>query len=357
MPDEGRHRAVYLTEFRKPLSPGTAETPEPRGEQVLIRVVGAGICHSDVHVWEGVWSSTGAPRRLPHIQSHEIAGVVERVGERVPDAFREGTGVLVYAWQWEHDDMFTAEGLTNLSDSPLVPGIHTDGGFQEYYLVPHYRYLINASGISDLAAAAPLTCGGLTTYRAVRKAAPYVRPDDYVAVIGLGGLGAYAAQYIRKFCPQANLIGIDMKESAVDFVSSITPLDSHIVPHDGDVLSSIRAETHGSGLRAVIDLVGSGTLSTYIRALAKGGIYVLVGLMGSGKTDTISPGSTVLLERNISGSYVGTLAEQHEVVALARKGVIDYRKPVTARMPLDDAYAGLQALHSGQVLGRQVVTP
>lgn len=92
--------------------------------------------------------------------------------------------------------------------------------------------------------------------------------------------------------------------------------------------------------------------------LAKGGIYVLVGLMGSGKTDTISPGSTVLLERNISGSYVGTLAEQHEVVALARKGVIDYRKPVTARMPpLDDAYAGLQALHSGQVLGRQVVTP
>ncbi|WP_075056964.1 alcohol dehydrogenase catalytic domain-containing protein [Thermogymnomonas acidicola] len=334
---------------------------------MLIRVVGAGICHSDVHVWEGVWSSTGgAPRRLPHIQSHEIAGVVERVGgERVPDAFREGTGVLVYAWQWEHDDMFTAEGLTNLSDSPPLSQASTrTGGFQEYYLVPpHYRYLINASGISDLAAAAPpLTCGGLTTYRAVRKAAPYVRPDDYVAVIGLGGLGgAYAAQYIRKFCPQANLIGIDMKESAVDFVSSITPpLDSHIVPpHDGDVLSSIRAETHGSGLRAVIDLVGSGTLSTYIRALAKGGIYVLVGLMGSGKTDTISPpGSTVLLERNISGSYVGgTLAEQHEVVALARKGVIDYRKPVTARMPLDDAYAGLQALHSGQVLGRQVVTP
>lgn len=71
----------------------------------------------------------GGPRRLPHIQSHEIAGVVERVGgERVPDAFREGTGVLVYAWQWEHDDMFTAEGLTNLSDSPPLSQASTRTG-------------------------------------------------------------------------------------------------------------------------------------------------------------------------------------------------------------------------------------
>ncbi|WMT51666.1 MAG: alcohol dehydrogenase catalytic domain-containing protein [Ferroplasma sp.] len=350
-----RHRAAFLVDFKSPLEMGYTDTAIPVGNQVLIRVSGAGICHSDVHVWEGIWYKGGSPGKLPHIQSHEISGTVAAIGDSVPERIKPGDPVLVYPWQWLEDDRYTAAGLTNVPDRPVVPGINIDGGFQEYFLVSHYRYLVDARGIEDLPALAPLSCGGLTTYRAVKKLDGKLQPDDYVAVVGLGGLGSYAVQYLRLLFPQVNIIGADIREDSIEFAEGICRMDGYINPASGDTNKAITEITRGHGFRGVIDLVGKGTLSIYSRALSKEGIYVMVGLMGTGIQESISPFFTVSMEKTITGSYVGTLSEQHEVVDLARKGLINYRKPVSSRIALENASKGLQNLEDGKALGRQVV--
>ncbi len=350
-----KHRAAFLVNFKSPLEMGYTDTIMPEGDQVLIRVSGAGICHSDVHVWEGIWYKGGSPGKLPHIQSHEISGIVVSTGNSVPERIKPGDPVLVYPWQWLEDDRYTAAGLTNIPDRPVVPGINIHGGFQEYFPVSHYRYLINATGIKDLPALAPLSCGGLTTYRAVKKLGGKLRPDDYVAVVGLGGLGSYALQYLRLLFPQVNIIGADIRNDSIEFAEGICRMDGYINSSSGDINKMIMETTRGHGFRGVIDLVGRGTLPTYSRALAKEGIYVMVGLMGTGVQEPISPFFTVSMEKTIAGSYVGTLSEQHEVVDLARKGLINYIKPVSSRMDLEDASEGLKNLEDGKALGRQVV--
>jgi D-arabinose 1-dehydrogenase-like Zn-dependent alcohol dehydrogenase len=350
-----KHRAAFLVNFKSALEMGYTETPVPKGDQVLIRVKGAGICHSDVHVWEGIWYKGGSPRKLPHIQSHEISGTVVSTGESVPERIKLGDHVLVYPWQWLEDDRYTAAGLTNVPDRPVVPGINIDGGFQEYFLVSHYRYLIDATGIEDLPALAPLSCGGLTTYRAVKKLDGKLQPDDYVAVVGLGGLGSYALQYLRLLFPQVNIIGADIREDSIEFADGICKMDGYINSSSENVNKIIMETTKGHSFRGVIDLVGKGTLSTYSRALSKEGIYVMVGLMGTAVQESLSPFFTVSMEKTITGSYVGTLSEQYDVVELARKGLINYRKPVSARMRIEDASSGIQNLEDGRALGRQVV--
>lgn len=353
IPEE--YKAAFLTKFKEPLEMGKVKTKFPVGDQVLIKVVGAGICHSDVHVWEGIWYKGGAPQKLPHIQSHEISGKIVVKGENVPENIKIGDSVLVYPWQWLEDDRYTIRGLTNIASRPVVPGINIDGGFQEYFLVSHYKYIVNANGISDLAALSPMSCGGLTTYRAVKKLKETIEPDDFIAVIGLGGLGSYALQYLRLLYPQTNLIGIDIRNDSIEFAEKIVKMEAAINSKLEDVNVRINEITHGKGLKGVIDLVGKGTLSTYSKMLSKEGTYVIVGLMGTNELESISPFYTVLMEKTIKGSYVGTLAEQQEVVALAKKGFIDYVKPISSRLTLENASQGILDLHDGKVLGRQVV--
>ena len=138
-----RHRAAFLTKFNAPLEMGEADTRLPAGDQVLVKVSGAGICHSDVHVWEGIWYKGGAPGKLPHIPSHEISGTVVAKGERVPESIKIGDAVLVYPWQWLEDDRYTIRGLTNIPSKPVAPGINIDGEF--YGIIPdvhaYYIYL------------------------------------------------------------------------------------------------------------------------------------------------------------------------------------------------------------------------
>ncbi len=350
------HNAIFLKQFKAPLEMGKAETKLPVQDQVLIKVAGAGICHSDVHVWEGIWQKGGAPEKLPHILSHEISGTIVEKGEQVPDTFKVGDNVLVYPWQWKYDDKYTAKGLTNVANSPIVPGINVDGGFQEYFLVKSYKYLVNANGIDDIAAIAPLSCGGLTTYRAVKKAVPYLEPDDYVAIIGLGGLGSYAVQYLKLFAPFTNIIGIDTKDDSIEFVDGISKLNYAINIKKMDPKGEIRKIVGRNGLKTVIDLVGRGTVGLYSDLLGKEGIYVLVGLMGLEKEE-ITPFNTVFTERTITGSYVGTLSEQIEVVNLAKKGLLNYKKPISKTLKLSEAYEGIINLEEQKAVGRQVVIP
>ncbi|MCS7111650.1 MAG: alcohol dehydrogenase catalytic domain-containing protein [Ignisphaera sp.] len=355
MPLPVKHRAALVKEFGKPLVVEEIPTPEPRDRQVLIKVVGAGICHTDVHVWKGDWSVAGIPPKLPFILSHEVVGTIAAKGDKVPDDLKEGRNVLVYAWQWSRDDVYVAKGLTQLSEYPAHMAIVADGGMQEYYLVSDYRFLVSVDGLEDLPAVAPLACAGLTTYRAVKRILSHLEPDDYVAVIGLGGLGSYAIQWIRALAPYVNLIGVAGRDESLEFASRIVKLDATVNTSKVDPAKAIMEITKGRGLKAVVDTVGTETtIMVYTSLLTKMGVHMIVGMIGGeAKISPLLP--FIVNERILTGSIVGSLGEQIDVVTAAKRGMVNYRAVVTRRLKLEEVTEGLEALEKRRALGRQVV--
>lgn len=322
-----------------------------------MRVAGAGICHTDLHVWRGDWKDLGLPPALPITPSHEISGVVVDLGEKVPSRIRVGQRVVVYPWMWSEEDEYVWRGCGHLSDYAMYPGVTADGGLREYFLVPHYRFVVDAEGLGDLPAASTLACAGLTTYRAVKKAKSVLDGDDWVVLVGLGGLGAYAAQWLNLLAPYANVIGVDVRDEAIEFVSRIAKLDVTLNPKRADPVIAVLEATGGKGAKAVIDLVGTTeTFARYCRTLSKTGLYVVVGLMSAGAGIELELLRRVVLgEWSITGSLVGTLAEVHEVVKLAKKGKVNYAGVVTRRVRLEEVTEALELLDKQKVIGRQVV--
>jgi len=350
-----RHKAALIREYGKPLVIEEIPTPKPQGNQVLIRVLAAGICHTDVHVWRGDWATIGIPPKLPFIISHEIVGEIVARGENVPDTWREGRKVLVYAWQWSGEDEFIARGLTQLSDNPRHLAIHIDGGLQEYFLVEHYRFLVDVEGIDDVVATAPLACAGLTTFRATRRILPYLDIDDYVAVIGLGGLGLYAIQWLKALTPYVNIIGIDIREEPISYALRITKIDHVVNASREDPIKTIMDLTRGRGVKAVIDLVGTDkTIGIYLHSVAKTGLYMIVGMMGlEAKISPILP--LIVNEKIIVTTIVGTLYDQIQVVKAARRKLINYSDVISKRLKLEEATIALEELEKGKAIGRQII--
>ena len=217
------HKAILFYEIGGPFKMGEVITPPVPPYGVLVKVKSVGVCHSDLHLWQGDYISIGLPRKLPWIVGHEIVGIVTQKGSLVPDSLKEGTPVLVYAWQPAEEDENVIEGYTQLATKRHRYAFDVEGGLQEYVVVPHYKYIIPLEGFEDIESAAPLGCAGLTTYNAVNKIRKYVKPDDFVLIIGLGGLGLYAIQWAKLLLQEANIIGIDIKEEAIDFASKLVP--------------------------------------------------------------------------------------------------------------------------------------
>ncbi|MEM0027441.1 MAG: alcohol dehydrogenase catalytic domain-containing protein [Ignisphaera sp.] len=352
---KNRHKVAIVKEFGKPLVIEEVPTPEPKDRQVLVKVISAGICHTDVHIWKGDWASGGLPPKLPFVISHEIVGEVVAKGDRVPDNVKIGEKVLVYAWGWAEEDEWVIKGLTHLNDRPLHLGVTAEGGLREYFLVQDYRFLVDVEGLEDLPTAAPLACAGLTTYRATKKILPFLDPDDYVLVVGLGGLGSYQVQWLRALARHVNVIGADVKDEAISFVDKISKLDFAVNASKTDPVKAIMEATKGKGVKAVVDLVANAkTIGTYLNVLAKTGIYMLVGMMGV--EATIGPlVPFIASEKAIMSSVVGTLRDQIEVIRAARKGLVNYSAVVTRRLKLEEATEALEALEKGKVIGRQIV--
>ncbi|MCS7108431.1 MAG: zinc-binding dehydrogenase [Sulfolobales archaeon] len=348
------HMAVLLKDFYKPLVIEHIPTIEPKGESVLVKTIATGICHSDIHAWRGDYRPAGLPKKLPIVLSHEIVGTVVACGDGVPKPLLNRK-VLVYPWQYEEEDEFTLAGLTQLGRKRRRLGLDVDGGLQEYVYVGHYRFLVDVEGLDDVPALAPLACAGLTTYRAIKKLINYVGPDDYVAIVGLGGLGSYAVQWVKTVLPYVNMIGVDVREEAIEFASKLARIDCIVNPSKVNPIDEVLRLTKGRGVRAVVDLVASPkVVATYINVLDTKGVYVLVGHMGE-EGVTIPRPRVIRNELTIVGSYTGSLSEQHEVVNLARRGKINYSAVVTARYRLDEVNEAFKSIEEGRTLGRQVV--
>ncbi|MFN2461998.1 MAG: alcohol dehydrogenase [Candidatus Velthaea sp.] len=345
-------RSFRVTGYGEPLAILERPTPQPRGTEVLLKVLAAGVCHSDLHMWQGGFDlGTGKLSLrlpLPATLGHETAGEIIAVG---PDAHgvRVGERRLVYPWVGCGECAVCRGGAEHVCAKPAILGVQREGGYADHILVPHPRLLLDIGDL-DPVAAAPFACSGLTAYSALKKAGASVATEP-VAVFGAGGLGLMCLHILRALGGAgAVVVEIDeRKRAAARDAGALAVIDGNA----NDAAAQIVAAA-GAPLGAAIDFVGSAaTARTAFGALRSGGTLVLVGLFG-GTAPWPLP-LIALRAITIAGNYVGSLAELHELLELARRGAV---APLPLkRRPLTEVTAALDELRTGTVVGRSVLVP
>lgn len=337
-------RAAVLRAIGEPLSVEQVPTPEPGPGEVLVKIAAAGVCHSDIHQKDG----SIPPARMPIILGHENAGWVEALGPGA-SGVSPGDPVVVYGgWGCGHC-RFCLGGEEQLCGTHQWGGLGPDGGYADYLLVPAARHLVPAEGL-DLVEAAGLTDAGLTPYRAVKKALPRLLPGSTTLLIGSGGLGQYGLQFL-KLLTATTVIVVDTSPSKLEIARQ---LGADVVIDGGEpnVLEQVRAAAGGEGVDAALDFVGiDSTMQLGVDALARKGIFVLVGLAGGVVPFSFFGAAS---ESVITSSNWGSRNDLAELVSLARSGKIVTK---TERYDLDDINEAFTRLERGEIQGRGVVVP
>ena len=350
-------RQMSIVEWGQPLQLREVPTPAPRGEEVLVAVEACGVCHSDVHIWEGFFD-LGAGRAvrmadrgvgLPFTMGHEIVGRVAALG---PDATGVAVGerCVVYPWIGCGACAPCRRGEELLCLTPRTQGTRRDGGYGDHVVVPHARYLVSYDGVSR-ELAATCTCSGITAYSALTKTRAIVGRDDWLVVIGAGGVGG-AAVHMAKAVVGGHLLVADIDGAKRAHARQMGAADT-VDNAEPDAVKRVLERT-GGGAAAAIDFVGApATMQFGMDVLRKGGKLVMVGLYGGAL-----PVSTVLFPfkmLTIEGSYVGTRQDLVELLDLVRAGKVP---PIPLRTrPAAEATEALQDLkQGGKVIGRTVLT-
>jgi propanol-preferring alcohol dehydrogenase len=349
-------RAWAVVEAEKPLQEIDQPTPEPQGTQVLVEVTHCGVCHSDVHFWEGVLD-LGGPEKTPISAigltppltlGHEIVGKVVALG---PDAGGKGVKIgdrrIVFPWVGCGECERCLAEEDNLCAKGAAIGVRQPGGFGSHVLAPHPRHLVDPGDI-DPAVAATYACSGLTVYAALQKILP-LPADKPIVLIGAGGLGLSAVEMLKAL-GHRNIISVDVSEPKRQ--AALRAGASQTVDGSGeDAADRIKAAAGGPVL-GVVDLVNSSsTVKIALACLARGGRTVQVGMFG-GRLDMplmTFPGQGIA----IHGNFVGNPKELREVVKLARDGRL---KPIPVETrPKSEATRTLQELRDGKITGRVVL--
>ncbi len=348
-------RSYDIAEWGAPLKLYERPTPAPQGTEVLLRVTAAGVCHSDVHIWEGYFDLGGGKKfhmsdrgmKLPHTLGHEIAGEVVAVGPKARGV-RKGQKRLAYPWIGCGTCEACRRGDENLCLAPRFLGIQRPGGYSDHVLVPHPRYLLDIGKMKP-SEAAPYACSGLTTYSALRKVGSRLKTQPLV-IIGAGGLGLMCLR-LHKAMKGKGAIVVDIdpaKRAAALKIGAMAAIDGAA----SDAVAQIKAAA-GGPISAAIDLVGApATAQLGLDCLTKGGTLIIVGLFGGQITLSLP----LIPQRalTIQGSYVGNLAELKKLMTLVRQRKVP-AIPISER-PLDDAPAAIEELRGGKVVGRTVLT-
>jgi propanol-preferring alcohol dehydrogenase len=345
-------KAARIVNVNEPLQIQEVQTPKPKGSQILIKVQSSGVCHSDVHVWEGYYEGIGGQPlkttdrgvKYPLTPGHEIAGIVDSLGEQV-EGFSKNEKVLLYPWIGEGMCPACRIGEENLCDKPRSLGIYNDGGYAEYVLVPNYKYLVKIGEDMDTDTSAPLSCAGLTAYGAVKNAS--LKPDDNVVIVGTGGLGLMSIQLVRAVTA-ARIIAIDIDDKKLQ-VAEKEGADIVVNSKKEDSIKVVMELTDNLGVDAVIDFVNATkSVEADMQILRRRAKLVLVGLFGGELRLSLVTMPTRAYK--IIGSYTGSLQDMIELVSLANRGLV---KPVVSnRFKLDQAGEGLQMLKDGKIVGR-----
>ncbi len=344
-------KALQLTRWGEPAQLRETSVPEVGPGQVLIKIGGAGACHSDLHLME--WPEGQLPWKLPFTLGHENAGWIEQVGSGVT-GFAKGEAVLVYGpWgcgQCRSCRLGRENYCARAAEIVVAGGgLGLDGGMAEYMLVPSARLLVPLGDL-DPARAAPLSDAALTPYHAIAKSRDRLVPGSVAVVIGVGGLGQMAVQLLSA-TTGARVIAVDTDERKLEIAHSLGA--DVVLRSDASTADAIRKATSGGvGAELVLDVVGSETtLALGAKALRAEGRLSLLGLAGG-----TLPVSFFALPygAEVATSYWGTITELMEVVALAHAGAI--RLDVET-FPLDRAPEVYARLRAGDIRGRAVIVP
>lgn len=349
-------KSARIVKTKEPLTLEDLGTPKPKNEQVLVRVESAGVCHSDLHLWEGGYAGPQGVFmkvedrgvKFPLTPGHEVAGRIEEIGESVT-GFQRGERVLVYPWIGEGLCPACRVGEENLCDLPRTLGIYQDGGYSELVLVPSHKYLVKIQNL-DISASASLACSGLTAYTAVKKA--NAQASETMVLVGAGGLGLMAVQ-LAKSITNAQVVIVDVDDKKLSEAKRLGA-DQTINSLSTDAVKGIKDITGGIGSEIVIDFVNNAkTAQTTINMLRKRGRLIMVGLFG-GALELNLP-LIPLRAFTLTGAYTGKFSDLIDLVALAKFGKI--QSVVSRKYKLDEVNQALEELKGGKIIGRAVLNP
>jgi alcohol dehydrogenase, propanol-preferring len=341
-------RALRLVEWQRPAELVEVPEPEPGPGEVVVRVGGAGACHSDLHLLD--WPAGVLQVPVPFTLGHENAGWVEAVGAGV-HGLELGTPVAVYGAWGCGTCRPCREGAEDYCDRPLPAlggGLGRDGGMAELLLVPSSRLLVPLGDL-DPVRAAPLTDAALTPYHAIARSRAKLVPGSHAVVIGAGGLGHLAVQILREVTA-ARIVVVDRNPAALAMATSLGA--AAVVETGPDAAAAVRDATGGRGAELVVDLVGSDDTLTLAMAVGRPrGDVTLVGIAGGSHTYSFF---SQPYELSLATTYWGTITELMEVIALAQQGRIAAEVEV---VPLSQGSAVYDRMRAGTITGRVVVDP
>ncbi|MEA2792292.1 MAG: alcohol dehydrogenase, propanol-preferring [Acetobacteraceae bacterium] len=348
-------RAWAVIESGQPLQEIELPTPEPKGTEVLLEVTHCGVCHSDLHIWDGYYDVGGGQKMslkdrgvvLPLAMGHEIVGRVVKLG---PDATGIKPGDLRIVFPWlgcGQCEKCLSEDDNMCSVAARSLGVFANGGYGTHVVAPHPRHLVDPGGL-DPAVAATYACSGITVYSAIKKVMP-LKPTQPIVLVGAGGLGLNAIAVLKALKHQ-NIIVVDISAEKRDAATKAGA--SKTVDGSGEGVAKRIMEAAGGPVSAVIDLVnGTATARFAFGALDKGGKLIQVGLFGGELTLALP--IMAMRALTVQGSYVGNPKELRELVKLAQDG--DLQALPVATVPQNQANDALMRLRDGKVTGRLVL--
>ncbi len=349
-------KSARITAPNAPLAISESETPKPEGDQVLLKVNSVGVCHSDLHLWEGGYDLgdgkfmkvTDRGVKYPVTPGHEIVGTVEDIGNNV-SGIAKGDQVLVFPWIGCGECPACKVSNENLCDAPKSMGVFQDGGYSDYALIPSFKYLAKLDGV-DPDAATSLACSGLTAYTAIKKANQ--NSPEFLVIVGAGGLGLMGVQ-IAKAITNAKIICADLDDEKLNTAKEMGA-DFVINSKDPESAEKIMSICNDKGADSVVDFVNNPpTAKLDFPILRKRGNLVLAGLFGG--SFELSLVTIPLKSITIQGAYTGNYADMVELLALARKGILN--PIISKRYALTDANTALNDLKARKILGRAVINP
>jgi alcohol dehydrogenase, propanol-preferring len=343
-------RAVRLQAPGQPLQIEELPLPEPSGTEVRIRVAGCGVCRTDLHIVDGMQTRVVLPLTL----GHEVAGWIDAAGAGADAPFAEmglrtGDAVIVHGGWGCGTCRECTSGAEQRCHDGRSPGFQVAGGYAEMMLVPHPRHLVHLGGLEPIEAA-PLADAGLTSFRAVQRARPWLTPGTRVLVIGAGGVGQFALQYLRLLPDIGKGLFVVVGERSPARLERTMKLGADAALHDPGAKEATAALGGSAGV--VLDFVGSDeTLALAAEVVAPDGLVMIVG-EGGGHLEIGFERPAI--EAWVTTTAWGSIDELREVVRLAGIGAVHVDVEV---MDLADASAAHARLRAGEVSGRLVLAP
>jgi NAD+-dependent secondary alcohol dehydrogenase Adh1 len=340
-------KAVRVVGYHQPLQLDDVPQPEVTGpHDVIVKIGGAGVCRTDIHILEGQWAEKSGVA-LPYTIGHENAGWVSAVGSAVTHV-AEGDKVILHPLITCGLCRACRFGDDVHCENSQFPGIDTDGGYAEY-LKTSARSVVRIDDSLEPADVAALADAGLTAYHAVAKAARKLRAGDRTVLIGAGGLGHIGIQVMAALSP-AEIVVVDRNPDAVKLAVEIGA--HHGVVADGAHVAEVLELTGGHGAEQVIDFVGeNGTTAEGLAMTRRAGDYHVVGYGENVNVPTIDLIST---EKNIIGNLVGSYNDLVELMALAAAQRVTLH---TQKYAMDDVQTAIDDLSAGRVRGRAILVP